>query len=128
MSAFIAAFALTLAGQLRVTRMDIKEWMFQNQLFGSSGWFRWPMGHGISDDEPCSTLKSVKDFLSNSIRKCKRLYGMKTPKTIHQAEVICSVRAGRDVGVAVDRDFGKNRTIYVYSTSNKYWLRMQNKL
>lgn len=49
------------------------------------------------------------------------LYGMKGSKGYSAAgnDLFCDGQAGM-LGVVADRDFAKNRTLYVYSTSNKY--------
>ena len=50
-----------------------------------------------------------------------KLYGMKDTKGYNAAgkDLFCDGQAGM-LGVVADRDFDKNRTLYVYSTSTKY--------
>ena len=49
------------------------------------------------------------------------LYGMKDSKGYSDSgsDLFCDGQAGM-LGVVPDRNFAKNRTLYVYSTSNKY--------
>ena len=66
--------------------------------------------------EKCKGL-SVRTS-SGSVNK---LYGMKDTKGYNAAgkDLFCDGQAGM-LGVVADRDFDKNRTLYVYSTSTKY--------
>ena len=66
--------------------------------------------------EKCKGL-SVRTS-SGSVNK---LYGMKDTKGYNAAgkDLFCEGQAGM-LGVVADRDFDKNRTLYLYSTSTKY--------
>ena len=125
MSAFIAAFALTFSWSVTSNAdghqgMDVPKISSSVVLDGLDG----PWDMAFLDDgtmfytEKCKGL-SVRTASGN----VNALYGMKDSAGNYPSsgsDLFCSGQAGM-LGVAVDRDFGKNRTIYVYSTSNKYY-------
>ena len=81
-----------------------------------------PWDMAFTDDGSMFYTEKCKGLsVKTASGKTNALYGMKDSKGYKSAgkDLFCSGQAGM-LGVTLDPNFNKNRTLYLYSTSNKY--------